>query len=121
MRKQKQAPDVDWAPLSHPRYVRCSTLRLANLANVDCLGLAGLLAGADLELDSIALIKGLEAVHLDGAKVNEDIGLGIRRSVIRSDEAVTLLAEERFLKCTGCHAANPFYLPLDEPTARKGA
>lgn len=72
------APDVDWAPLSHPRYIRCSTLRLANLANVDCLGLAGLLAGADLELDSIALIKGLEAVHLDGAKVNEDIGFGIR-------------------------------------------
>lgn len=77
---------------------------LADLADVDGLGLAGLLAGADLVLDTIALVEGLEAVHLDGAKVNEDIGFrAVLLGLVGSDEAIALLAEERFFKRTGCH------------------
>ena len=77
---------------------------LADLANVDGLGLAGLLAGTDLVLDSITLVEGLKAVHLDDAEVDEDIGFGaVLLGLVGCDEAVALLAEERFFKRTGCH------------------
>lgn len=77
---------------------------LADFADVDGLGLAGLFAGANLVLNTIALIEGLEAVHLDSAKVNKNIGFrAVLLGLVGSDETIALLAEERFFKRTGCH------------------
>ena len=62
-------------------------LRL-DLADGGRLELA-VLAGRDLELDGLALIKGLETIHLDLAVVNEQV-VAIRTG----DEAVALVRIE---------------------------
>ena len=59
---------------------------LADFADVDGLGLAGLFARANLVLNAIALIEGLEAVHLDLREVHEQV-----HAVVLRDEALTLL------------------------------
>ena len=73
-----------------------------DLADGGSLKLA-ILARGDLELDGLALVEGLEAVHLDLAVMDEQIV-----AVLARDEAVALVGVEP-LNSTLCHDV-PFFL-----------
>ena len=75
-----------------------------DLADVGSLELA-VLAGGDVKLDSLALVQGLEAVHLNLGVVDEQIV-----AVLTRDEAVALVGVEP-LNSTLSHDVPFFHLP----------
>ena len=79
------------------------------LGDVGSLELA-VLAGRDVELDSLALVQGLEAVHLNLGVVDEQVV-----AVLTRDEAVALVRVEP-LNSTLCHVV-PFVLSPAGPNA----
>ena len=82
------------------------------LGDVGSLELA-VLAGRDVELDSLALVQGLEAVHLNLGVVDEQVV-----AVLTRDEAVALVRVEP-LNSTLCHVV-PFVLSPAGPNAAPG-
>ena len=92
-------------PLQHQEYVM---LRLG-LTNVAGLQLA-VLAGRDVELDLLALVEGLEAIHLDLGEVHEQIVANLTR-----DEAVALVRISP-LDSTLSHVLPFFLTPKGTPS-----
>lgn len=94
MLHKKRGPPK-WAPPKSPK-------TLLELANVGSLELA-VLTSRDVELDSLALVQRLEAVHLDLGVVNEQVV-----PILAGDEAVALVRIEP-LDSTLSHVV-PFFL-----------
>jgi hypothetical protein len=111
LRPGDDRPDVIRAARLAPRQPKKPRLRgvffacraACQLPLGDVRGLLALRAGDHLEHDLLALLQGLEAVHLDGGEVREQIFA----PVIRGDEAVTLGVVEPFHS-----ACSHFYFPL---------